>query len=129
MIKAGHQQIIKGYDGGTVDTFNCGIILFCLAFKRMPFERAVGNDQFYKFIIVDNAENFWQAHRSSGVDVDAVSENCRQLIFGLLYRQPDLRPSLLDVLADPWFEEVAANKMWTQEKVLEDLGNRRAYMK
>jgi len=71
----------------------------------MPFARAVNQDRHFKWIVMDNADNFWKEHAKDQIPVDSVSENCKSLIFALLYRQPELRPSIVDVLQDAWFKE------------------------
>jgi len=43
-----HQR--KPYDGKSIDIFAAGIILFVMVARHPPFNKAVANDQFYKFI-------------------------------------------------------------------------------
>ena len=64
----------------------------------MPFINAEPKDSFYKYVALDQAINFWKAHQNNGVLVDQVSPECKNLIFALLARQPELRPTLLEIL-------------------------------
>ena len=95
---------ISGYSGHHVDMFNAGIILFCMIFQRMPFERAINQDPVYKYVVLDNAPAFWNEHRKNGLPVDKISSDCKSLIYALLYRQPALRISIVDALSFQWFQ-------------------------
>ncbi len=53
---------MKGYFGQHVDVFNAGIILFNMIFQTQPFLNAVSDDPFYKYVVLDQANNFWKAH-------------------------------------------------------------------
>ena len=66
--------------------FNAGLILFCMVFQKFPFIHAVPQDKNYRFVVDDDADSFWAKHRQEGINVDAVSKECKQLIFWLLMR-------------------------------------------
>ena len=73
-----------------------------MIFQQMPFLNAVATDPFYKYVVLDQANNFWNAHKHNKVQVDQVSSECKSLIFALISRQPELRPTLLETLAHSW---------------------------
>ena len=39
-----------------------------------------------------------------GVKSNHISKECKELIFAMLARQPELRPSLQEILQDKWFK-------------------------
>jgi hypothetical protein len=73
-----------------------------MIFQTMPFLNAEPKDPFYKYVALDQAANFWKAHANNQVPVDQVSPQCKSLIFALLNRQPELRPTLLETLGHQW---------------------------
>ena len=52
----------EGYSGQLVDIFNAGVILFCMVLQKMPFAEASDKDINYKWVVRDNAEQFWKSH-------------------------------------------------------------------
>ena len=74
----------EGYSGQLVDVFNAGIILFCMVLQKMPFGEASDKDVNYKWVVRDNAEQFWQSHVKQGTPVMNLSQNCREIIFAML---------------------------------------------
>jgi serine/threonine protein kinase len=96
---------LQGYFGQHVDVFNAGIVLFNMIFQQQPFVDAVPTDPFYKFVMLEQANNFWNAHKTNGVNIDSISPSCKNLVFSMLNRQPDLRPSLVEILSHKWMTE------------------------
>jgi len=91
----------------------------------MPFSRAIKQDEFYKYVVLDNAEYFWKKLKLSGVNIDACSEECRQLIFSMIGWKPELRPSLNEILASPIFTK---SIRISSEDAKKEFINRRNYM-
>jgi len=108
-----------------VDVFNAGIILFCMVFQRMPFGRAVNQDKNYKYVVLDSAKHFWQLHKMQGIPVDSVSNSCKELIWSLLQRQPELRPSIAEILSSEWF---TTTKRIPHEDFIKEFDERRRKM-
>ena len=113
------------YQGAPVDVFNAGIILFCMVFQRMPFGRAVNQDKNYKYVVLDSASHYWQLHKMQGLNVDNVSSSCKELIWSMLQRQPELRPSLNEILASEWMTNT---KKMNKDLIVTEFEKRRANM-
>jgi serine/threonine protein kinase len=116
-----------GYQGHLVDIFNSGIILFCMVMKRMPFERAVAEDQYYRCIVCDRADLFWEMQRKEGLDIDAISNDLKDLIFMLLGNRPTLRPTITEILAYIRTKDGLAARP-TEEQLKFEFSNRRTVM-
>lgn len=116
-----------GYQGHLVDIFNSGIILFCMVMKRMPFERAVAEDQFYRCIVCDRADLFWEMQRKEGLNIDVISDDLKDLIFMLLGNRPTLRPTINEILAYINTKPGLAARP-TEEQLKFEFSNRRIVM-
>ena len=74
-----------------------------MIFRRRPFDKSSDNDLWYKHIKNDRANNFWKAHSyDEGIKPKDISIRCKQLIFGMLCKEPWLRPSINEVMNLPW---------------------------
>ena len=74
----------------------------------MPFQNASSQDQFYKLIILEHSNEFWNLHKSQGMDVDSSSAEVKSLIFSLLSKDANIRPSLNEILSHKWMTETHA---------------------
>ena len=116
-----------GYQGHLVDIFNSGIILFCMVMKRMPFERAVAEDQYYRCIVCDRADLFWDMQKKEGLNIDVISQDLKDLIFMLLGNRPTLRPTITEILAYIKTKPGLAARP-TDDQLKEEFSNRRNVM-
>jgi serine/threonine protein kinase len=123
-IDAAKPELKRGYFGQHVDVFNAGIILFNMIFQTMPFLNAVATDPFYKYVVLDQANNFWKAHQANQVPIDQVSSECKNLIFALLSRTPELRPTLLEALSHSWITQTQRMPL---EQIPSHFAQRKAY--
>ena len=114
----------EGYSGQLVDIFNAGVILFCMVFQVMPFKEAKKDDINYQWIVKDQSARFWKSHEDQGTKVDALSQECKELIYAMLQYQPELRPSCLEILNDVWIQKTPRIK-----DVKAEFENRRHYKK
>ena len=57
-------EVLQGeeYNGIKVDIFSAGVILFIMTAGYYPFAIAEKTDQFYKWIMQNNEEEFWKGH-------------------------------------------------------------------
>ena len=55
--------------------------------------------------MLEQSANYWNAHKANGVQIDTISPSCKNLIFSMFNRQPDLRPSLVEILSHQWMTE------------------------
>ena len=95
-----------------------------MVLQKMPFAEASDKDINYKWVVRDNAEEFWKSHSKQGTNVQAISQECRELIYSMLQRQPEVRPSLLEILNDSWIKKTTKHP-----NIAEEFKQRAAYVK
>lgn len=52
----------RGYIPHLVDSFDFGIVLFTIAFRRMPFAEATHSDEYYRYVIRRDFNGFFGMH-------------------------------------------------------------------
>ena len=95
----------QGYSGDRVDIFNAGVVLFRMLFQKCPFAEAKVGDLHYEWVIKGQPKRFWESHENQGLEVEKVSVAARELIYSMLLPDPNLRPSVLEVLYDEWVQK------------------------
>jgi hypothetical protein len=94
------------FDGGAVDIWTCGTILFCMVTGNRSYARPHDSDpQFY-----------WMTHGLSRLLQDwgiELSRECVHLLKNMLQVDPRLRLTLEEVLVHPWFRhrDIAPNNV------------------
>lgn len=89
------------YNGQSVDLFACGIILFILLTRRVPFTRAHPSDPHYYFLVT-NPEKFWASHADAEDGGDIYTPEFKDLFEKMLSFDVDLRPNYEEVMSHPW---------------------------
>lgn len=88
----------KPFDGGAVDIWTAGTILFCMVTGNRSYSRPDDSD----------AQYYWMTHGLSRLLADwgltdELSSECVDLLKNMLQVNPRLRYSLEEVLNHPWF--------------------------
>lgn len=92
----------KPYNGTVVDLFAAAVILFVMVAQHPPFVRADTSDYFYKPLIENKPDQFWQNH-AKNKPPGYFSNDFMFLISAMLSFQPEQRLSLAEVKGHPWF--------------------------
>ena len=98
------------YNCITADVFSLGVTLAVLVTTKRGFIEATKNENdTYKYIIKndkDNYETFWNNFESTLDGIPKLSKEFKDLYIKMIaYKQKD-RPSLDDILKDPWLKEI-----------------------
>lgn len=109
----------KPYDGTKSDIFSAGIMLFLFIFKHAPFMRAVKTDGYYRFFVLNKAEFFWKNELRNFYT--PVSKEFTDLITKIFSYDPNLRPTIKQIKAHPWYD----GEVPTKEELVKDFLERR----
>ena len=91
------------YVGSCVDIFAAGVLLFTMVTQRPPFNQATERDGFYKLILSNNFDRFWEKQERLNTEV-TYSDEFKDLISSMLERDSHTRPSLAEVKETAWFK-------------------------
>ena len=108
----------KKYEGVNVDIFSLGVVLYCLVTSTFGFGEATYNDNFYGLLIknkgkgnkywdsvIDGIKKFPEEIQNTIINL---TEEFKNLYIKMINYSPELRPSIDDILKDPWMEEVTS---------------------
>ena len=101
------------YSGIKVDIFNLGVVLFYLVNRDFGFLNSNMSDN-YKYIIEEKIDLFWNSIKSNVKN--GVSEEFKKLYIKMISQDPKSRPSIDEILKDPWMKEINDLKKENKEK-------------
>ena len=82
-----------------IDIFSLGVILFLLVAGEFPFEDPNKDDEFYKYIIEENWDEYWKL-----IDPDnKFSQEFKNLIQGMICYEPNKRLNIEEIKSSKWF--------------------------
>jgi len=97
------------------------VLLFLLVTGFPPFKEALPKeDQYFRLIASGRTERFWAAISKCRVRAREFSEGFKELVTGMLQKNPNLRLSLGEVMEHSWFSGTVA----TNEEVISEFGQR-----
>ncbi|CAD7702480.1 unnamed protein product [Ostreobium quekettii] len=101
----------KRYDGKRVDIWTCGVCLFVMLYGYYPFDDPYDDSpektkKMLARIAGGKVEIPHQQFRPNGVSREAVTitEECRNLLAGILEANPAKRMSMDQIMHHPWFQ-------------------------
>ena len=93
----------RPYNGIKVDIFSLGVVLINLVTCKIGFVQATRKDKYYKYIMVKKYAQYWEKVISQ---IGEMSEDLKKLYIKMVCYNPDERPSIEEILNDPWMEEI-----------------------
>ena len=106
----------REYNGVKADIFSLGASLFVLVVGNLGFSRARIDDKYYRCIMLKKSRDYWRflikdyGEYSEEIKntIINMTEKLKNLYIKMISYSPELRPSIEDILKDPWMEEVTS---------------------
>eukprot|EP01022_Parablepharisma_sp_SALTPOND_P017044 TRINITY_DN263_c0_g1_i6.p2 TRINITY_DN263_c0_g1~~TRINITY_DN263_c0_g1_i6.p2 ORF type:complete len:298 (+),score=-25.76 TRINITY_DN263_c0_g1_i6:642-1535(+) len=89
------------YSGPAADAFALGILLFCLAVKRLPFKRAQPTDPLYSRIAAGDYAGYWNLVLTTPPTFP-ITNDFKNLVISLFLPTPAARMTAAGALASQW---------------------------
>ena len=93
----------RPYDGIKADIFSLGVILLNIVMCNIGFFHAYKSDHFYKYIIKKKYDDYWAIVENQ---IGKVPELVKKLYIRMIAYKPKERPSIKEILTDPWMKEI-----------------------
>ena len=93
------------FTGVKADIFSLGALLFNLIAPSFGFLKAKKDDPFYSLIIEDKEKEYWNKILPLINNIE-LSENFKNLYTKMIAYEPKNRPTIEEILAHPWFDEI-----------------------
>ena len=111
----------KPYDGVKADIFSLGVILLNIVRCKIGFLDANYNDYYYIYIIKKNYNDYWKIVEKL---IGKVPEQVKKLYFKMVAYKPNERPSIKEILEDPWMKEIKDLKDEEYKKLEEQVNKK-----
>jgi len=98
-------EILVGrpYDGFKADIFSLGVVLLNIVTCKIGFGKANKDDPYYRLIMTKHYKSYWN---EVGRQIQGISDEFKQLYCKMISFRPQDRPSIENILNDPWFKEI-----------------------
>ena len=106
------------FSGVKADIFSLGVLMLNLVTNKYGFTFPIKGSNSYKYIIEEKYELFWSAVKANIV-VDKLSKELKDLYIKMISNKPEKRPSIDEILEDPWMKEINDLKKDNNEKYKE----------
>ena len=93
------------FTGVEADIFSLGALLFNLIAPSFGFLQAKKDDPYYSLIIEDKEKEYWNKILPLINNIE-LSENFKNLYTKMIAYEPKNRPTIEEILAHPWFDEI-----------------------
>ena len=103
--KAPQRFLNVPYNGDKADIFSLGVILFFLVTHLFPFPSARNDDLYYRQIRNKNENKYWNMQPNE-IQTYNLSPEVKRLFFRMVAFNENDRPTLDQILADQWFDEI-----------------------
>ena len=111
----------NGYDGFKADIFCLASSLIILTTGCSAFQMPIKNDTAFSKILDGDYDQFWQIFDQKLLSIGmTLSKEFKNLFNKMISCKPDERPSIKEILKDPWFQEIKDMKK-NDKKKLEEL--------
>ena len=110
------------FTGVEADIFSLGALLFNLIAPSFGFLQAKKDDPYYSLIIEDKEKEYWNKILPLINNIE-LSENFKNLYTKMIAYEPKNRPTIEEILAHPWFNEIKnLSKEVEKKEIAEKLG-------
>lgn len=87
------------YDGVLADIWSSGVVLYAMIYGNFPFKADTVEE--LEALIIDGNYSL----------PNEISKEARQLLAHIMSLDPNSRPSIDEILADPWMKDVNENSI------------------
>lgn len=91
------------YDGKRADVWCCGVMLYAMLFRSFPFHRPEDRDLPKKDAMRKLIDRIVKAEWSVPAG-ETISEDCKDLLTGILQPEPSKRMTVEDIVQHPWYK-------------------------
>ena len=113
------------FNGIKVDIFSLGMMLFNIVTKYNGFEPEfkdkINKLKYYSLIKEGKIEKYWNIVAKEIPKLSSYSEEFKKLFISMVSYDPEKRPTIEEILKDPWFEEINSLNKEEYQKLEEEI--------